>query len=521
MNLAQKNRLAKEDFALWAENMAILPDSEAPVDLIGRPYWQAPYESEAQHIALRKASQVGGSTLAILKSLWGARYRWPLGFAHYLPHKVDIGDLVRQKVDPIIDATPSLSHHAEMGFGTKGAANLGSKKVGRSFGFYRGIDSTTQRKVISVDLLVFDEISEMIPDHIEETMHRLDASDLKMTMKMGIPSVPGAGSDAAFQVSTQNHWTMTCRPCKKEWTVEEAWPDCVKVRHGHGYPVCPKCGAKTNINRGRWIPREPGRSTEGYTINGLMNPKVDIAAFLETYRTGSRHLFLRHGMGIPSRETGGKIIEAEWILGNLCGGQETGREAYAQILSDKGPTCLGADVGGSERTSRAIVGKILPNGRTKILRIWSWKDWSELDDAMEAFHVERAVVDAQPELRNAETFCKSWRRQAFRCWYRQGRKHAMSWDEKTGVVEADRTATLDASFDRLYNDLTALPRRDDPEVRLFAKECEKLERVEEETPTGSKVAVWNKTGDDHGRHAQNYMEMALVAERPKARVEVF
>lgn len=495
----QKEDLWRQSPGLWATDAAKLGPGLEGIDWLHRPWFHAMYESKAQHMVIRKTPQIGVSTLGLMRCFHGAKYRWTQGFGYYLPHDAYVGPFVRQKVNPILENTPGLGT-------TAGADNMGVKAIGNCHGFFRGIDSPTARQIISIDCLIRDEFDLMNPEHTEDVEGRLDGSSFKEIIDIGIPTVPGWGIDASFEGSTANWWTMTCKQCEKPWTIEETWPTCVK----DGHLCCPNCGRITAISEGEWIPRGSG-DIEGYTMNALMNPNADIPALLTKWETGKHRAIQRRNLlGLPSRESGGESLNAKEVLARLCG-------KYDQLGGHDGPTWGGADVGGSAETSPVIIADKPKGGKARVIYIADWNDWSDLDTIMRVFHVERFVIDALPENREAKKFAKRWPGRVFICYYVGKRGGGIEWNKpERGMVEVDRTESLDDSHEPLYTGLDIeLPGADDPEVRKFALHCEGIHKIEKETPKGNTVGLWEKTGPDHRRHAFNYLWVAMNAEKPK------
>lgn len=504
----QKSEWWEHSLALWACDGVKLARGRGGIEWKARPWFQALYGSDSSHTIIRKAPQVGVSTWALLRCLHGCLYGWPQGFIYYLPHDAYVGPFVRQKVDPILEATPGLG-------APDGSDAVSIKAVGQAHGFFRGIDSPTAREIVGADALVRDEFDLMEPEHTEEVEGRLEGSAHKIIMDIGIPSVPGWGIDAAFQGSTANWWTLTCTARKRDpdWTIEESWPSCAGGKKASRHLACPKCGSTADVSSGRWVPRGK-EGPEGYTFNALMNPYADVGALLNKWESGKHRAILQRTiLGMPGKESGGFGLNAKELRGNLCAG-------YEQVSTHGGPTWAGADVGAGAETSPVVVFERPVNGKPRGVHFQGWKEWSELDKIMAMFHVERMVIDALPDSRAAKAFVKKWRGRAYMCYYRPQRRGGIKWDDRNGIVEVDRTETLDESHEPLYTGGVELPGADDPEVRRFAMECEGLHRIEKDLPNGSSVAIWERRGPDHYRQAFNYCWIAMTAPRPKISIEM-
>ncbi len=520
--LSRKNKeaLARRSFPLWTRRFPKLPDTLEHPDVGERPWYDDIYPAfeTDMDLVFMKATQVGITTATILYLLWGARYHHlPKGFCYYLPHAKGMGDLVREKIDRIIGSTPSLYQ-----FSSQGVDNIGMKRIGKSIGYFRGLDSPQSRKTITVDTEALDEFDDMNPLHVDEASHRMDDSKIQKTIKLGVPTIPGFGIDAAFNDTTKFFWGMTCKGCHEEWKVEAAWPTCTKkFRDGEVTLACPKCSKPTRIQEGEWICEgNPESQILGFSVNGLMNPNAKIAKALDRWEKATDPMDLtRNFLGKAVQEEGGHRLIAQALLAIADQGPP-------MLHNHPGPTWMGVDVGKSRRTSRFVIldrpeaGKddeVKPNPR--MIHAASWKDPKELSDAMEMFHVERCVIDAGGEPRLTETFCKKHSGRAYGCIFGNKAKGRVRWNDGKRTVVVDRTESLDLSHNPLYSGAIELPATTG-QVRLFADECQRIVRVVKDLPGGSRIARWMSEGADHYRFAFNYGWIAMMGERPRREAKI-
>lgn len=470
---------------MWARDFGCIAETGKPPDLSDRHYQSELYDVEARESVYRKANQVGATALFLQRAVWGGTFHWPKGIAYWLPHDKQVGDLVRQKLNPILDKLP-------MDFAPTSTDNLGMKALARGDMFIRGIASEDARQGFSCDCSIFDERDLMLQEQVDDAMQRMEDSKLKITVELGRPSTPGYGIDGRFESSTQNFYTFTCPGCNHEWAFEESFPECLK-----GDPlqrVCPKCGKPVNLQSGRWIARKQS-DLVGYTINGLLNPNADLKKMMQRYEN-KRGIFMRANMGMPWIEEGAGVRMGALL--KMCGEKE-------RAETHPGPTFMGSDVGDEGHTVILAPGKPYPT----LVTAFRWKEWSELDAAMKKYHVGTGVVDALPEKRNARDFCQRWNSRAFMCFYDRNKRGAAKWDERNRTLNIDRTESLDSSHTPLYTGNIILP-REDSEMRVFAKQCENEVRIVDELPDGNLIARWDKRGANHYRHAFNYGWAAMT-----------
>ena len=138
------------------------------------------------------------------------------------------------------------------------------------------------------------------------------------------------------------------------------------------------------------------------------------------------------------------------------------------------------------------------------------KEWDELDKLMDDFNVSCCVVDALPEQRNARDFSNRFKGRVWLNYYNDNQKGSYRWDEKEHIVQGNRTESLDNSHRVVEQGLISLPARSHSVCETFAEHMHNCaKRLEEDPETGAQKYVYIKIGgDDHFRHAFNYVCMA-------------
>lgn len=501
----QRAEVTKSNFALWAYKLARIPDVEGNPDFFERPWFWELYlvwDKKWSELVIQKATQVGLSTWATLLAFWGASFQWPKGFIYYLPHDEQMGEFVKQKVDPVIKETPYLRKTV---INTIDSANsLEVKKFAKSLGFFRGIFTPGNRKSLSADVDFLDEIDDMDPAHIKEVRDRLRASSIQRMIKLGVPSVEDWGVNAAFKESTQNYWTMDCH-CGREWTVEKSWPHCVSEESEKGHLVCPKCKAPASIQDGHWKAQNPDSEIPGYTFNGVMNPAANLKAELLDYRKGKNlHIWKRGFLGQPAAQEGGRVLTSAQIKAQCCNEERGG--GYPQVISSEEECFMGVDTGASAATRRLQIAKWV-KGKRKILYLRPYKDLDDLVKTAKLFNVKLGVIDAGGEPTLAIDLVKALPRIFYRCIFKEGELVA-NFNEATGKVNVDRTAALDSARDALYTE-TLLPDGDDEDVQIFCDENGALVRIEAKNRKGQTIVQYVSHGSDHGGLTWAYTCIAM------------
>jgi hypothetical protein len=126
------------------------------------------------------------------------------------------------------------------------------------------------------------------------------------------------------------------------------------------------------------------------------------------------------------------------------------------------------------------------------------------------------VIDALPETRKAREFQDDFGPGVVWLAYYVAQKTGtkaedpVQWRDDDGVVNLDRTRTLDQTYSRFYEGENTLPghARD---VRDYYDQIKAPVRRLEDGPQGKKVAVYVESAPDHLAHAENYCMVASLA----------
>src|SRR5688572_32556281 len=97
-------RAASEPLGLWAEKRIRLEGK--PFSFDGHEYLRAIYDDTSPHVVLSKASQVGGTTWAILRSLHACLSG--LNLMYFFPTRTDVLEFSKSRVTPLVADNPFL-----------------------------------------------------------------------------------------------------------------------------------------------------------------------------------------------------------------------------------------------------------------------------------------------------------------------------------------------------------------------------------------------------------------------------
>jgi len=453
-------------------------------------YLILPYKDDHPDQTEMKATQLGLTSKAMLKAVYGARYGDYRGIMYLFPSKSDVTDFSKGRVGPLIEDNPN-----SIGEWIQNTDSANIKKVWKAFLYFRGMKSRVGLKSVPIDFTIFDELDEAPQNAMDMAMERMAHSENKRVLKLSNPTLPDYGIDKAFQETDQRYWLLKCEKCGEYTCLEDTFPDCLHETRGGVIRAC-KCGAELNPSIGQWVAKRPSITDKrGYHYSQLFSYFVSPAEILHQFRTTSNLTdFYNLKIGNAYVEATNRLSIPEVLA--LCGNDGI-------VSEDKGPCFMGVDQG---KDLHVVIGKRDTQGR--IVHLGIYKDWEELDRLMKNFNISRCVVDALPETRNARTFAERHPGKVFLNYYSHYQKGSYAWNEGQLTVSVNRTESLDASHNEIMNGGLVLPRESDI-VREFAQHLHNTaKKLEEDEETGSKRYVYVKLGTDHFRHAFNYEEIA-------------
>lgn len=454
-----------------------------------------PYMDEAKEQVAMKGTQVGWSTMAIVKSIHWSNYR-DANIIYTLPSKSVVKDFVTPKVDPLIESNPVIKAMV-------GASNsAGLKQIGRRFIYFRGTWEQTSAISISADVLVNDEYDRSKQLVLDTYKTRLDAAAINNPALghkwyFSNPSVPNAGVDALWQLSDQKHWYITCSRCNKDQYLE--FPDNIDIEHA--CYICKHCKrplSHEDRRDGRWI-RHRMSDVSGYWINQLMVPWIPASSIIRD-STKDKQLFHNFTLGLP-------YVSSEDRL--------TGEMIRKSIVMEENPrtdVAMGVDVG--------LEKYYVLGNKYGIFRIGKCRTWEELEDIRNRYRAYM-VIDYNPMPDPVMRLVQKYKGKIWGCYFSENKKQleVIEWgnNEKTdGTVIADRTKIIDAfvsdvrSGDIVFN-------IDSSGLSEYIAHAESMYRVviKELTPeggeTGKVTQRWLTIGSrpDHYIFASIYWRIAL------------
>lgn len=502
-----------------------------PFNLKQHPYLIALYQESAAQVVVYKASQLGVSEYCVSYAAHACDQRQAT-VLYVFPTDAHVSDFSSARFGPAIEASSYLSgivvEGAQAG-GKRGADRITLKRIRDRFLYFRGARVTPegkapQLKSIDADIIILDELDEMDPRAPAIARKRLGHSSIAEERLVSTPTYPGRGIHAEWLESDQRLWHVRCEGCGERQpltinSVVTEFDQLGRPRQWHGGPddawcACHKCGRWLNrLSEGEWVATYPSRSKVGYHLTRLFSHQADLLQIIQALQTTDetkRRETYNQDLGEPYTPKGSQLSDE--VL-DRC------RRDYAHGPAVDQRLVMGVDVG------KVLHGTIrtMPDSRGESRQCWAGEldSWDELGRMMKRFNVSCAVIDALPETTKAREFQAQWRPGVVWLAYYPNQKIGSKrvdpyvWDVENGVVNIDRTRTIDDLLSRFYDELSTLP-ANARDIRDYYEHLKSLVRILENGPGGQLIARYVESGADHLAHAENYCHMAMAAPRSAA-----
>lgn len=265
----------------------------------------------------------------------------------------------------------------------------------------------------------------------------------------------------------------------------------------------------------------------GFYINQLYSFTVSPGELVSAYLAGfgnelAAKEFHNSKLGLPYLGEGAQITDdmIEQVIANHTMQDPRPRFAGERFIT------MGVDQG---KMCSVVICEWIPTGRPSrdisalyVCRVvWAGRFsdqeiWKRLAELMVEWQVLYCVLDADPEINLARTFCRRFDGFAAVCRYR-GQKNSREItksDEDTGapMLTVDRTNWIDAALGRFKTGRIQLPRDVTEEFKLHVKSLVrtyKREKEEEKDKETTAYAIYVNVDEDHFAHALTYAELAL------------
>lgn len=459
------------------------------------------------------------------------------GWVLYLfPTTGDVSDFSSSRIGPAIEASPYLTslivsaRDRAGAVGRRGADRTTLMRIRNAFLYLRGTQikadgKARQLKSVSADMVVYDELDEMDPRALSLGEKRLGHSKLKFQRYISTPTYPGVGIHDKWSESDQREWSVKCPKCG-HWQALDINSVILEYdtigrptqwhgkKKGEAWAGCSKCGSKLDrLGDGEWIAKYPERNMIGYHLTKVFSHTNKLLPLIENLITTDetqRREGYNQDWGTTYTPEGTQLTTA---LLDGC------RREYlkAQDGADHNNIVMGIDVGS---VLHVVIrgGENLETGERPLLYVGE-VDWNDIVRLKIRYRVRCIVIDALPETRKArelqaeiEKNSKGGKCYVFLAYYSiqtigSKKTDPIQIDTKEGVVNCDRTRTLDETFAMFLsqeNTLYATIRS----TMNYYDHLTALIRVIENNRRGQSIATYIHSRPDHFAHAENYCMIA-------------
>ena len=470
--------------SLWASDN-IKNEKGMPLEFKNYGFLQDIYDDWTPIQTVRKASQIGFSTMQIIKSFRLAQTR-SFNIIYTLPTFSDVGQFVPSKVNALISNNPIFQEW------TQDRDTVLQKKVGKGFIYYRGTFSKMGEKekmesgvgiMFSSDLNIHDECDRSDQIILEQYESRLEASKFAGRWYFSNPTSPNTASQKIWEISDQKHWFVKCGHCNK-WQYLDYWKNIKNDKY-----VCQYCEKEiTDRDRmsGQWVKKYKDREISGYWIPHMICPWIPAKKIAEQERTKTKQFFYNFVLGLPYIGSD-VVVNQDVIL----------KAVDLTSLNKKEHNVLGVDQGLKKHW-------VLMNTQG-IFDIGITNSWQDIEQLIKLYDVELCVIDALPDLTEPRKLRDKYPGKIWLNYFKREVRKAdyIVWDYKTHTVFSDRTKIIQNTIDKFVNRELRIQMKPD-ELGEYIKHWTALYKVVEKDNLGIERDIWESTGDDHFTFATLY-----------------
>lgn len=524
----------------WAEKYRIMAGGTSfPGPFSFRMYpWLRKMHDDRRPVCVGKKAAQMGYTETMLNVAFYSLDKMHRDVLYVLPNsKPDAADFSATRFDVALEASPYI---ANMFSNVK---NVGLKRAGAQSLYVRGSRSPAGLRSIPTAQVILDEFEIFDEAALPLVMERMSGQLMKQIWMISTPLVPNSGVDKQYTNTDQQHFFFECPSCSK--LTELIYPDCLVITAdsvsdpalSKSHIICKECRAilphesKADwLASGQWVPSFRDREASGYSINQFYSttispPELAAAALKAQVSAVDEQEFFNSKLGEAHIVASAAITDEIYnscIRGYLMDDPKFMQSGLCTVLGiDVGTRC---NYQVTQYAVRANVKSydINQESRARVIAAGTFRDFeSEPDELMRKYNPAMCVVDRMPETRSATRFARRWPGRVVLCHY----GNAVSGREINGIgpdgsvnefITVDRTTWLDQSLSRFKNNTIFLPKNLPKEYKAHIMSLVRVyqrgdagKTTTKSSPTSEVRTFFQKTGDDHYAHANNYCEIAL------------
>jgi hypothetical protein len=342
-----------EGLADWIVDHTRLLDGSR-YSYVGREYQRRIASDTSQEIVIRKCAQVGLSEITARRALAMCAVLQPFNCIITHPSASAAADFMRDRVNPVIAASPALKAMVN-----NTVDNVGAKQIGLSFLYLKGCASDGAPLSVPSDIVIFDEVDASSQETMKLYQSRLTNSKYRMKIFLSTPTSPGFGIDKEFSTSRRHFNFVKCSHCNHyyipDYFAHVRVPGYTgelrdlnnrnlhKYKWREAYLICPRCELipDLSVEFREWVCENPTEAyiASGYQVSPFDAPGAIQPPYLVQASTsyGNYGHFINQNLGLPSSETGEGITEDDLDAAIVSRG-ELGAASYVMGV-DLGMTC--------------------------------------------------------------------------------------------------------------------------------------------------------------------------------------
>lgn len=502
----EEKQKQKNSVLYWIEQNGIRNENGDQVEFKNHRFLRKIYRDASPIQVIRKGSQIGASTMEILRALHDARF-WGINQIYTLPTVDDVAEFVKSKVNRIIKANPCIME----GVSAKDADSVEQKQIGKAFLFFKGTYTEKEAIMLTSDRNIHDELDKSKPEVIRDYMSRMGYSAIRERRYFSTPTVPDVGVDALWGQSDQMHWRFNCPHCGYEQHME--WDK--NLDRERKIYVCQKCRGEITSKHvndtGWWEARYPDEPIRGYWISQMMCPwKTAKDLMQEEADAEDEQYFYNFVLGLPYIAADQKIPQSLFL-----------RNVTSEDAETSGWNVMGADTGDENH--------IIIGNAKGVFWIGKLKDkpnktrWEYMAELIEFYDIRVCVIDAMPWTEEALRLARRFPYRVYVNFYKDDPKmlEVVRWnDGKEGDDKPfEDEVKVFTSRSRIIDDTVSALRRgeikfamktDDPTFKMLIAHAQTMYARTVTNQHGQEKREWESTtGVDHAWHALLYWHAAL------------
>lgn len=403
-------RNRENNIIYWIVKNEIKNEHGEPIEFEKHRFMLDLYNDVSPVQVIRKASQIGASTMEILKVLHTARF-WGINQIYTLPTADDVYKFVPGKVNRIMEVNPQIME----GLDKRNKDAIEQKQLGKSFIYFKGTFTEREAIMLSSDRNIHDELDKSKTEVIRDYTSRMGYSEIRSQHFLSTPTIPDFGIDKMFQQSDQKYWRFNCPHCHYRQHMD--WEK--NVDEKRGIYVCQKCRKEitpAHIDElGSWEARFPGRPVSGFWITQMHCPWRTAADLIKERRDADDDTyFYNFVLGLPYLAADQRI-PASLFLRNVT-------ETEAFLADDY--NVMGIDTGkGTGKGNHVVIGNKQGIFWIGILIDKPCHDrWQEAADLIKFYNVRVTVIDGQPYTEEAFNLAKLFPHRIYLSWFKDDPK---------------------------------------------------------------------------------------------------